>query len=278
MQLRRLRLALQRLQPRARLPLDVERTVEVVARAFELQLGAPAALAVLAEPRGLLDQEPPVAGLRRDDGLHAALGDDRVHLLAEPRVGEDLDHVEQTAARAVEPVLTLPRAVETPRDRDLAHRQAERAVRVVEDELDLGRRAGLRATAAGEDHVLHRLAANGEGRLLAQHPQHRVGHVRLPRPVRPDDDAHAGPELEGRPVRERLEALHVDRLEVHQVKCSAGLPAPRPDGAGLPPVARDRAASPASSISRSATRAASCSPCFLLRPLPSPTTRSPTVA
>ena len=69
-------------------------------------------------------------------------------------------------------------------DRDLAHRQVDRAVAVVEHELDLGRRARLHAAAAGEDHVLHRLAADGERRLLAHRPQHGVGDVRLARAVR----------------------------------------------------------------------------------------------
>ena len=59
-----LRLALQRAQPAARLALDVERAVEVVLGALELQLGAAAALAVLAEPGRLLDQQAAVARAR----------------------------------------------------------------------------------------------------------------------------------------------------------------------------------------------------------------------
>ena len=50
-QLGGLGLALERPQPRARLALDVERAVEVVLRAVELELRAAAALAVLAEAR-----------------------------------------------------------------------------------------------------------------------------------------------------------------------------------------------------------------------------------
>ena len=107
MQLGRLGLALQRPQPRARLALDVERAVEVVLRALELELRAAAALAVLAEPGGLLDQQPPVARLRVDDRLDPALRDDRVHLLAEPGVGQHLEHVDEPAAGAVQPVLAL---------------------------------------------------------------------------------------------------------------------------------------------------------------------------
>ena len=72
-QLGRLGLALERAQPRPRLALDVERAVEVVLRALELELRAAAALAVLAQAGRLLDQEPAVARLGRDDRLDAAL-------------------------------------------------------------------------------------------------------------------------------------------------------------------------------------------------------------
>jgi hypothetical protein len=149
-QLGGLGLALERPQPRARLALDVERPVEVVLRALELELRAAPALAVLAQPGGLLDQQPAVLGLGGDDRLDAALGDDGVHLLAQARVGEDLEHVDHPALRAVEPVLALAVAVQAPEDRDLAHRQVDGAVAVVEHELDLGRRARLHAAAAAK--------------------------------------------------------------------------------------------------------------------------------
>src|SRR5207248_587236 len=66
-QLRRLRLALQRAQARARLTLDVESAVEVVLGAGQLQLGAVAALAMLAETGRLLDQRGAVERLGMDD-------------------------------------------------------------------------------------------------------------------------------------------------------------------------------------------------------------------
>ena len=83
-------------------------------------------------------------------------------------------------------------------------------------ELDLGGAAApADAAAAAEDHVLHRLAADRERRLLAHRPQHRVGDVGLARAVGPDDHAHAGREVEPRAVGEGLEALQGDRLQVH---------------------------------------------------------------
>jgi hypothetical protein len=125
---------------------------------------------VLAEPRRLLDQQPPVARLGGHDRLDPALGDDRVHLLAQTGVGEDLEHVDEAALRAVDAVLALPRAVEPPCDRDLARGQVDGPVAVVEHDLHLGLRACLDAVRAGEDDVLHRLAADGQRRLLAHRP------------------------------------------------------------------------------------------------------------
>ena len=168
-------------------------------------------LRCLPRPGGLLDQQAPVARLGGDDRLDAALGDDGVHLLAQAGVREHLQHVDEAAARAVEAVLALARAVQPAHDRDLAHRQVDRAVGVVEDELDLGRRARLHAAAAAEDDVLHRLAAHGERRLLAHRPQHGVGDVGLARAVGADDDRHARAELELRAVGEGLEALEGQR-------------------------------------------------------------------
>ena len=131
-QLGRLRLALQRPQAGARLALDVERAVEVVAGRAQLQLGPAAALAVLAEAGGLLDQEPALARLGVDDRLDPALADHRVHLAAEVGVGEDVDDVGEAAAGAVEPVDAVAGAVEAalrPRSRRTRSRRGRRSCR-----------------------------------------------------------------------------------------------------------------------------------------------------
>ena len=180
----RLGLALQRPQAAARLALDVEGAVEVVLGALELELGAAAALAVLAEPGGLLDQQPPVARLREHDLLDPALADHRVHLAAEVGVGEHLDDVGEPAAGAVQPVAALAPALEARADRDLGELRSPSPSVVVEHDLDLGVAARADALAAGEDHVLHRLAADAERALLAERPEHRVGDVRLAAAVR----------------------------------------------------------------------------------------------
>jgi hypothetical protein len=216
-QLGGLGLPLQRLQPCARLALHIQRAIQVVLRALELDLRAPAPLAVLAEAGRLLDQQPAVARLGRHDLRHPALRDDRVHLLAQAGVREDLDHVREPAAGAVDAVLAVPRAIEAAGDRDLADRQIQLARRVVEHDLDLGLRARLHAVRAGEDHVLHRLPAHGDRRLLAHRPQHGVRDVGLAGAVRADDHRHAGRERQPRAVGERLEPLELDRAQMHVI-------------------------------------------------------------
>ena len=150
-------LLLQRAQAAASLALDVERAVEVVLGALQPKLRAAPALAVLGEAGGLLDEDAAVARLRVDDLLDAALADDGVHLAAEVHVGEDVDDVGQAAARAVQAILAVARAIEAPADRDLG--EAERLVIALvgrEDDLDLRVAAWPHALAARVDHVLHR--------------------------------------------------------------------------------------------------------------------------
>ena len=214
-QLGGLGLALEWPQPRARLALHVERAREILLRALQLELGPPAALAVLAEPRRLLDQQPALAGTRHDDLLDLALRDDRVHLLAEPGVGQHFDDVDEPAARAVQAVLALSVACQPAHDRDLGEVRVEAAVRVVDHDLDLGGARAGDPVPAREDHVLHQLPAHRQRGLLAERPQHCIGDVRLARAVRADDHGHAGAELELGSLREGLEALHRDRAQMH---------------------------------------------------------------
>ena len=210
----RLGLALERAQRLARLALDVQRAVQVVLRALELELRAAAALAVLAEAGRLLDEQAAIARRGENDLLDAALADHRVHLAAEVGVGEDLDDVGEPRACTVDPVRALSPALEAARDRDLGEVGVVGAIRV-EHHLDLGVARRANALAARVDHVLHRLAANRERALLAERPEDGVGDVRLAAAVRANDHADARREDEIRPLSKGLEALDVDRAQMH---------------------------------------------------------------
>ncbi len=214
-ELGRFGLALQRSQVGAGLALDVEGAVEVVTGGAQLQLGPAAALAVLAEAGGLLDQQPALARLGVDDRLDPALTDHRVHLAAEVGVGEDVGDVREPATGAVEAVTAVAGAVEMALDRDFGELGRGAAIGVVDHDLDLGRAPLADVFTAGGDHVLHRGAADRSRALLAERPEDGVGDVALAGAVGADDHADAGRELEVHPLGERLEPLHRDRFQIH---------------------------------------------------------------
>ncbi len=75
--------------------------------------------------------------------------------------------------------------------------------------------AGAAAVAAGEDDVLHGGAADARRALLAEHPHDGVGDVALAAAVGPDHHGDAGFEDQLGLPRERLEALHAQRAQIH---------------------------------------------------------------
>ena len=76
---------------------------------------------------------------------------------------------------------------------------------------------GFAVPRAGEDDVFHARAAQGLGRLLAQHPGNGVGNIRLAAAVGADDRRHAVPmELEFGAVAERFEPENLKPLQFEQ--------------------------------------------------------------
>ena len=134
------------------------------------ELGSATSLSMLAETRRLLDQQPAITWFRGYDRLDPALGNDRVHLLSQAGVRQQLDYVDKPAAGTSQPVLTLPGSVESPLNRDFRRAERERAVAVVEHQLDLRPLGRLAAWRTAEDYVLHRLTTNGHRRLLPERP------------------------------------------------------------------------------------------------------------
>jgi len=93
--------------PLSHLVLEVSGAVDLVRDANELELGA-VALPLEAPKAGcLLDKRPAIGRLRGKDLLDAPLPDHRVHLTAEPDVGEKLDQISSSNGCAVHEVLTL---------------------------------------------------------------------------------------------------------------------------------------------------------------------------
>ena len=92
---------------------------------------------------------------------------------------------------------------------------------IVDGQLDFGVVARRTARGAGEDHVLHALAAHGLGRVGAHDPAQAFQHVRLAAAVRPDDAGQPGLDLHLGRVDEGFEADEPEALELHRVPISA---------------------------------------------------------
>ena len=208
-------LAAQRCELRAHLALQQQGALEVPPHLSQLQLRALTTPLVRAQPGGLLDLAAPVLGLARQERLDLALADDGVQFLAQADLGQQFDDVREPAGGLVDRVVGRAVSRDAAHHADLRRGQRQRAVRVVEGELDLRGAARAAPVAAGEDDVLHGRAADGSGTLLAERPDDRVGQVALAAPVGPDDHADAGLEEELGLLGERLEAFEAQRLEVH---------------------------------------------------------------
>ncbi len=214
--LSRSRLERKRAQALLDLGLEVARPLDVLRHPGELQLGAVPAPLEAAEPGGLLDELAPLLGLRAENLLDAALADDRPHLAAEAHVREQLDEIRAPHRRPVDEVLPLPTALQAAHERDLGERNlGESAVLVVEEELDLAVVRRRPVLAAREQDVVGLLGAKLARRKASRSPEQRVGDVRLPGAVRPDDDGDALLEANLDRVGKRLEAAQLDRSQVH---------------------------------------------------------------
>jgi len=100
-----------------------------------------------------------------------------VLLTADPRVREQLLHVEEAARYAVELVLRLPCAEQRARDGDLGELDREQARGVVDGQLDLGATERGARSGPGEDDVVHLPAPQGTRPLRAEHPRDRIDEV-----------------------------------------------------------------------------------------------------
>ena len=201
-----------------------------------------------ATPAAAFDDRPALHGGAGAERLHLPLTDDRQRVGADAAPGEGLLHVEQAARLAVEPVVGVAGAGEAAARLDLG-RPAVLGLVVGEQEADLRVLGGGAAVAAGVQDVGHAAGAQAARALLAERPDHRLGQVALPRPVRAHDDVDAGAHLERDRVGERLEAT---------------------DGE-----AAQHAGAASGSFARASTAAARSDAC-LDGPVPVPSTSSPT--
>src|SRR5205085_11934366 len=165
-----------------------------------------------AEAGGVFDERAQLVRPAREDLLHAALADDRA---AEAQFGQHLEDVRPPHRRAVHEVLALPAAVQPARDRELGVAELGDVVGALEDELDLAEGGGRPFPGAAEEDVVRLLGAKLSRAEAPRCPDDRVGDVRLPGSVRPDEDRRPGLEAELDRIGEALEAAQADACEVH---------------------------------------------------------------
>ncbi len=212
---RRFGLPFERAELTAHLPQQVLHPHQAGLGGVETALRLLLALAVLEHARGFFDDRPAILGAGVEHGVDLALADDDVLLATDTGVGQQLLDVEKATGDLVDRVLAVAGAEQRAPHRHLAEFDAEQTRRVVDGEADLGpaeRRAG---GGAGEDHVVHLLAAHRARGLGAEHPGDRIHDVGLARAVRSDDDGDTRLELQRRGLGERLETLQGEALQEH---------------------------------------------------------------
>ena len=195
-----------------------------VAEAFEVLLGggqptfrALPPAAELEDAGGFLDHRPPILGPGIEDGVELALTHDDVLLAPDPGVGQQLLDVEQAAGCPVDGVLAVPGPEQGTGNGDLGQVRGQLARAVVDGEGHLRPTQGGAVGGAHEDDVLHLRRPHGAGTLGAEHPGHRIDHVRLPTAIGPDDHGDPGLELEHCGIGKGLETLEGERLQEHRV-------------------------------------------------------------
>ncbi|MNF37252.1 hypothetical protein D3C84_181680 [compost metagenome] len=216
--LRRLGLAVQALQLAFQLFTQVAQARQVLVGAADAVLGLAAALLVLGDAGGFLDEVPQILGLGLDQlGDHPLL-DDRVAARTEAGAEEDVGDVAAPALGAVEEVGVLRIAGNPATDGDLVVAgvfAGQGAVGVVEHQFDAGLGHRLAGVGAVEDDVGHRLATEVLRRTFAHHPAHGVDDVGLAAAVGADHRRHVAREVHRGRVDEGLEARQANALQAH---------------------------------------------------------------
>ena len=208
-------LGAERVDLAAKLGDDVREAGEVLVGRLELAERLAAVGAEAGDAGRLLEDRAAVLGAGGEDRVDLALGHHGVGRRADARVHEEALDVAEAAGRAVDEVLALAGAEDAAGDGDLVVLEAELLLAVGEGDGDLGHAEGLVLVGAGEDDVGHRAAAQGGGALLAEDPADGVRDVGLAAAVGADDGGDAGLEDEARLLREALEAVDFDGLEIH---------------------------------------------------------------
>ena len=170
---------------------------------------------VLGNAGSLLDKGAALLGTALQNGIELALADNGMRILTQARIVQNVLDIHQAARTRVDEVFALARTIHAAGDGNLVKVDRQHMVRVIEHQRDLGNAHRLARRRAREDDVLHGLAAQLLGALLAQYPQNRIGDIRFSRAVRTDDDGQARLKRHMGAVGKRLEPFERKGLEIH---------------------------------------------------------------
>jgi hypothetical protein len=197
----------------AELLTDVFDAREILAGVGEAAFGFLAALAVLGNAGGFLEEDTKVFRLCLHDTADHSLLDDRVGARAEAGTQEEIVDIAAPNRDVVDVVAGIAVAREETLDRQLGvltPLSADPPFAVIEGKLD--RRAPDRLAIAGavENHVLHRFAAQRRCFRFAEHPPDGVDDVRLAAAVGTDDADELARRRNRRRIDERFETGELD--------------------------------------------------------------------
>ena len=174
-------------QPRLDLTQDVLHPFQIVARFVELAQGSLALGLMAGDARSFLDQRAPLVRFERQRLVDQPLTNDGVGAFGQTGLRQQLRHVAQAHAGAIEVILVFTGAVGAAGNDDLAVVQRQPAVVVVQCQAGLGHAHAGALVGAGEDHVFTALGAQTAETLFAQHPLDGISDVGLAAAVGADD-------------------------------------------------------------------------------------------
>ena len=167
-------------------------------------------MAELGDTRCLLENLPPVGASDGEDLVNPPLAHDGVALPAQAGVHEQLVHILKADGLLVDIILAVPAAVVAAGHHDLAAvNGGKHPGAVVQHQGYLGEAHGAPLLRAAEDHVLHLIAPEAPGGLLAHDPADGVGNIGLSRAVGAHDGGDALAEVQNGLIRKGLKALNL---------------------------------------------------------------------
>ena len=205
--------------------LQIAQPLQMLAGVFQTAFGFLAAFFVFGHARRLFDIGAQFFGTRFDNARNHALFDHGIAARAHTRAEKEVGDVAAAHGLIVDVVggFALPRELAFDAHFGiLPPRSLQGVVGVVEHQFHRGARRGAAGGRAIENHVLHTLAAKLLGRRFAQHPAHRVDHIRFAAAVGADHGNKLAGNMYRGGVGKGFEAGEFDVGQAHGRKDAGG--------------------------------------------------------